>query len=1310
MLSARAFIFAVLFGILLTSSFFVVVKSSVCPSGSSSALYASGNSQLGRLGVDIVELNYVPRLIDTIVDHADIKQLVTSNSHSILLTKKGELLGLGENAFGQLGDTKEATVLYPPTKIDIGTQFNISSVYTSKYFTLFTTNENHLYAFGYGKYFNTSSVDQIITKPVLLDNSGWKNSTIKKVVVGDGHALILTQEGKLYGVGLNENGQLGIGTKVNSPAIKLVDTSSLGGRNISDVFAGAYYSLILTTDGSLFSMGLNQNGQLGDKSFVDKVLPTPINLNGKNITKISAGRSHVLLLTSNNEVYGFGSNTNGEINPNIMITNYTEPTRIDISNRNISNIFAGSHTSFFLGLNGTLYAVGLNNFGQLGVGSPSDTITQITEIYKSGELKDKSICDVIATYDFIYIKTCDDKYFSFGFNRYGNLGITKLSKPLKTLVNVNINAISTRDRTLFAGSDGIVYGFGRNDFGQLGDGTTSSPKFNPFNTRFPFEKSIQQIATGLYHTLVLATDGSVYSFGSNVYGELGINSFSNMTAIPTMINTNTLSANSTTKKVVQIAAGDYVSLLLTEDNLLYAFGNNQSGLLSANENSNNLMFSSNPFLINSNNSILHGKIIKQITTLSSQVTILTTNGEVYSWGINRYGTFCTGSNSSVVNPIPQKANLIFEGMTLNITQVELGSKQLLLLDGSGRVYTCGANNTNLMLLPTNIPMNQQVQQIAIQGESIFILTNNRDLYGLGMNNFAQLGDGSFSYKDIPSFIDSNIDFVIPGSEHTLFVKCSGGKTALTIGQIVMSSVFVAAIALVGAGLIFNRNDPMVKYRLIAPYVGMLALFVDNIFSGIITSAIFSKPDLFSVSNDLSPSSIMNNVAGIITSIMSIISVAAYSIECTRYILLRYLYEMVHLNPSYEKKIGRIRSDRYYLIATTVVFGCISAYFVLFNLLRRYEVIDQPTFTQINSITNFVIIIIVSTIVFIIYSFDLYLNLKYRQYSNEINDQLGTNSLQYKNPVNNFLKVNDPLFFRTEAFIFISGIMSFIISYATGFRVLALNVSNQATSNNLGTQATDTGNSGTNGSTSSSDYMSNLQNSTFAFDIIKMFGWINSFGGIAIILSVLTQIKNSDFVKKFTAKKEEEENNNNVNNTNNTNNNNTNNNNANNTTSNVQNNGKMVDVTNLTGDKKKEALKNNLLISLPNPTFKIIFKQYSKLEFSLENLYALDELFELKPLISQPEILKEKLTLFNQKYLEINGNLELKLTKELKDSLQNYLNSNTGDITTILQNVENYLLQNLTECYERFTLTKEYPKFAPSLSFQLQEPPKELKEV
>jgi alpha-tubulin suppressor-like RCC1 family protein len=233
------------------------------------------------------------------------------------------------------------------------------------------------------------------------------------------------------------------------------------------VAARERHSFFLKNDGTVWTCGLNQFGQLGDGTITDRYAPVKVKAPA-GIIAVAAGYYHSLFLKSDSTVWGCGQNQWGQLSSSAP--NTWSPVKAD-SLSGIIAIAAGVDHSLFLKSDGTVWACGYNQYGQLGDGS--------TSFFSDFPVQVKTPAGIIAiaagSEHSLFLKN-DGTVWACGYNQYGQLGdSTMVDKhtPVQISSLTGIIEIAGGDwHSVFAKSDGTVWACGQNSSGQLGDGTT----------------------------------------------------------------------------------------------------------------------------------------------------------------------------------------------------------------------------------------------------------------------------------------------------------------------------------------------------------------------------------------------------------------------------------------------------------------------------------------------------------------------------------------------------------------------------------------------------------------------------------------------------------------------------------------------------------------------------------------------------------------------------------------------------------------------------------------------------------------------
>jgi alpha-tubulin suppressor-like RCC1 family protein len=327
----------------------------------------------------------------------------------------------------------------------------------------------------------------------------------------------------------------------------------------------------------LFSAGINDDGQLGDRSTVWKSIPSPIfvagALRGKRVIKIISGDTHTLALTADGLVYAWGSNTFGQLGiPSVSSS--TVPLLIP-GLSNIIGIAAGYQHSIAFDSLGNTYAWGSNTVGQLGTGDNTSSPIPILTLIVAPPVIPVSIVTNDSTNIMI---TATGTVYTWGDNSYGQLGSGIVGGSSNTLVTPTmpfpdpyVSVALTQRSAAAASSNGRVAVWGTNDLGQLGIGNTL-PSYGPMstdNTGVLNGVVITKLAAGSGHVLALSNTGNLYGWGDGVLGQLanGLNA-------PVLLPIAIAFPGQT---ISSISAGSNASAAITSTGKLYGWGSNDTG-------------------------------------------------------------------------------------------------------------------------------------------------------------------------------------------------------------------------------------------------------------------------------------------------------------------------------------------------------------------------------------------------------------------------------------------------------------------------------------------------------------------------------------------------------------------------------------------------------------------------------------------------------------------------------------------------------------------------------------------------------------
>jgi alpha-tubulin suppressor-like RCC1 family protein len=367
-------------------------------------------------------------------------------------------------------------------------------------------------------------------------------SVVLGILVMASVATATSSSGDVWAWGYNGYGQLGDGTTTQRSTPVQVS----GITDIIDIAGGLYHTIALKSDGTVWAWGWNEHVQLGDGTTTQR--STPVQVSGiTDVIDIAGGTYHTIALKSDGTVWTWGSNYYGQLGDGTTTQRMT-PVQVN-GITDITEIASGNQHSIALKLDGTVWTWGYNYNGQLGDGT---TTTRLIPVQVSG-LKDVTEIASWSTHT-IALKS-DGTVWAWGNNVYGQLGDGTTSQRL-TPVQVSgitnvIDIAGGTFHTIALKSDGTVWAWGNNGYGQLGDGTITQQTKTP--VQVSGLKDVTEIAGGVYHTIALKSDGTVWTCGDNTYGQLG-DGTTTQSLTPVQV--------SGLKDVTEIAGGAYQTIAL----------------------------------------------------------------------------------------------------------------------------------------------------------------------------------------------------------------------------------------------------------------------------------------------------------------------------------------------------------------------------------------------------------------------------------------------------------------------------------------------------------------------------------------------------------------------------------------------------------------------------------------------------------------------------------------------------------------------------------------------------------------------------
>ncbi|EFC47500.1 predicted protein [Naegleria gruberi] len=538
-----------------------------------------------------------------------------------------------------------------------------------------------------------------------------------------------------------------------------------------------------------------------------------------------------------------------------------------------------------------------------------------------------------------------------------------------------------------------------------------------------------------------------------------------------------------------------------------------------------------------------------------------------------------------------------------------------------------------------------------------------------------------------SFVDySNIDFTTRTAQ-----------SSLAVANIIFSSIFIVIIIVILILLVVFRKSQPVKSRHVTPYLALTSLLIENLVSGIISKGLLLDKYNFNIT-------IMTSVCAVISTALLTSAVWCYFVMSVRFIIHRYFYEyMMRIVENRQQKnnllikiLNIFKQDKVLILSSVMLAVGFILYFAIFVILRGVSVFSDSQFTYSTTISLFIFLLSMTAMIFGIYILDFYLDCTNKQLRDElvdISDEImlvesgdshlsnlnSRKSLKITKPFIELLEQsqvkkivslfysNDKLMFRPEAVFFMTGMLFFTVSYCLGFA----SVNDRYLINP---------------SAAITQHVDVLDAISFLFDILMTICFIISFGGFSVCWAIVIEsrkkncfVESKQVVIKERIKSQRLEN--------------------------------LADMTDKFDIYK--LMKNKYLLRL--------FRQYSKLEMSLENYVIWMRIEHAKSKFAklwiemegEPESieewnlllqeLEEWLTEHISSEAELSLNVSARSKKQfvtavrvLETKVASIPSKNRDSLLNLKQTVRDAIeslttdvLYNLMDTYSRFIITNEY---------------------
>ncbi len=799
--------------------------------GSDGNLYSWGGNTYGQLGRTISDTTPAASLPGIVTPPTGVRftQFSAGNGYSLALGSDGNLYSWGSNSTGQLGiGVDDYNSHNAPKKGSMptdGTKFTqISAGY---YHSLAIGSDGNVYSWGDG---SLGQLGRTITNTntntsTLYDGTPLKvNSPVgvtrfTQVIAGGDNSLGLGSDGNFYSWGDNTYGQLGRTPTSATPANRPGKVTMPAGITITQVRTeGGYlggFTLSLGSDGNLYSWGSNSTGQLartptsatpanrpGMVAFPESPRPTGVSFGGTAGTNLTGNKDGTWSVTTPPHA---GGKTDVAVS---WSRNGQQP------DAHLDYTYINPHTVTFDSDGGNP----VPDPQRITIGKqatrPTSSPAKDGFLFDGWFIKDTKGGSKVA-YDFSQPVTADitlvahwspantggwsispDKGNVLG-GQQATITPPKLSRGIR-FSQISAGGYQSGGSPGFSvgvASDGNAYAWGSNQYGQLGQGSTSStPQKTP--ARVPLPDGVasgftyKQIAAGGAHVLAIGSDQTVYAWGANDHGQLGDNTTTGHSKPQPVRGTD-----GQPFKATQISAGAYDSAAIDPQGRVYTWGS---------EGNNRYTYSTSkptPTLARDPNGSSQGLHAAQVSVNWGFIMALGTDGSVYTWGYNNYGQLgngqSTGDGSTTYAadparvPDPKDASKTFKA-----AQISAGGFHALAISQDGTAWAWGYNDYGQLGdgteisrptptqvgNPTNSSQPFQVAQISAGVIHSLAIDKSGAAWAWGRNTNGQLGDNTTSNQPTPRRVSPPAGQGNAGTGLATARISAGRGQSLAIGQ------------------------------------------------------------------------------------------------------------------------------------------------------------------------------------------------------------------------------------------------------------------------------------------------------------------------------------------------------------------------------------------------------------------------------------------------------------------------------------------------------------------------------------------------
>lgn len=633
----------------------------------------------------------------------------------------GETLCWGDGSYGQLGNGGYQPNSDQPYVANLADGFAIASggnfsCALLKYVLVRCWGGND-----YGQLGNGT------TTAVSVPQTVRSNDEAVAIAAGNAHACLLVTDGTVRCWGHNNYGQLGNETTENSSTPVVTAVQSVVGLTL-----GQSHSCALLQDGGGACWGRNDDGQLGSGNTASSGMPLRV-AELTSAIEIAAGGNHTCALQQDTTVWCWGRNDQGQLATGEPSPGISVPTIVS-GLSSVKHIALGNNHSCALSYQGTVWCWGWNQFGQVGMGQ----VGAEAFVTRPQQITDVSdVVSVSAGGNHTCVLQRSGAVKCWGDNYNGQLGMGAVQGAAgvrtasATVVGLDhavaISAGGAHTCALLRRGDVACWGWNR--FGQLGNGVGVAA--NDVMHPAPVVGLTQAVSVGVGNNHLCAVDavGTVWCWGDNAFGQLGIGSIGSSVefSVPNEVDA---AVNSL---AVDLGSDHTCALLVTTE--LNCWGRNEFGQV-GNSFAGNLADTVIPNFVG-------GLIGVSNFALGGDTSCAVVSGAVYCWGDNQYAqigyeTVGIGDYRTVPTQVPgvEDAQKVVVGLQ---HVCALRTSSTVLCWGRNNLHQISESDVELLITPMPVPGVDDVIDISAGSYHTCATTRAGRVMCWGGNQNGQLG-------------------------------------------------------------------------------------------------------------------------------------------------------------------------------------------------------------------------------------------------------------------------------------------------------------------------------------------------------------------------------------------------------------------------------------------------------------------------------------------------------------------------------------------------------------------------------------------